>query len=255
MCHDRADSTSYQARPMMGRSIDVIILTQISPSKNQWSNARHEITLSHTRHDHNQANPLLKIGAAWATQSLRRSSLHPSKDVISPPDAAKYRTYCVSSQPCVKLSPTAPAIPVQPLFCDLNSNLVADLESTASICLSYSPVNRPVHRMDDPNASLSTDGSNEESHGGVLAGVKHHINSMTAGVSVTEIQQNITTAAGETVNDLKETVVDNVVPAAGEALQSAQASISALAGKAATESASQVEKGMFLGSVDFAWLH
>ena len=109
--------------------------------------------------------------------------------------------------------------------------------------------------MDDPNASLSTDGSSGESHGGVLAGVKHHINSTTAGVSVTEIQQNITTAAGETVNDLKETVVDNVVPAAGEALQSAQASISALAGKAATESVSQVEKGMLLGSVVFAWLH
>ena len=115
MCHDQADSTSYQARPM-GWSIDVIILTQISPCRNQWSNARLESTPSHTHHDHNQANPLLKIGTAWPTQSLRRSSLHPSKDVISPPDAAKYRTYCVSSQPCVKLSPTALAIPVQPLF-------------------------------------------------------------------------------------------------------------------------------------------
>lgn len=109
--------------------------------------------------------------------------------------------------------------------------------------------------MDDQNASLSTDGSSEKSRDGFLAGVKQHINSMTVGASVTEIQQNIKAAAGETVNGLEETVIDNVVPAASEALQSAQASISALAGKAATESESQVEKGMLLGSVDFAWLH
>lgn len=100
--------------------------------------------------------------------------------------------------------------------------------------------------MDDPKASLSTDSPSEPNGEGVLAGVKQQINSMTGGASVTEIQQNITTATGETVKSLKETVVDNVVPAAGEALQSAQASISALTGKAATESEAQVEKSKFL---------
>jgi hypothetical protein len=100
--------------------------------------------------------------------------------------------------------------------------------------------------MDDPNASLSTDSPSEPNGEGALAGVKQQINSMTGGASVTEIQQNITTATGETVKSLKETVVDNVVPVAGEALQSAQASISALAGKAATESEAEVEKSMFL---------
>lgn len=109
--------------------------------------------------------------------------------------------------------------------------------------------------MDDANTSVSTNSSSEPNSEGVLAGVKQQINSITGGASVTDIRQNTATVAGEKVNGLKETVVDNVVPAAGDALQSAQERISALAGKVTTGSESQVEKGMFLGLINFASLH
>jgi hypothetical protein len=102
--------------------------------------------------------------------------------------------------------------------------------------------------MGDSNNSLPTDPASDSNREGVLASAKQQINSMTGGASVTDIQQNFTTAAGEKAAVLKETVVENVMPAAGEALQSAQQSLQTLASKAIPESNSQGENGMFIPS-------
>lgn len=76
--------------------------------------------------------------------------------------------------------------------------------------------------------------------------MKQQIDTVTGGASITEIQQNITTVAGEKANALEETVVNDIIPAASEALQSTQESIRSLAEKATNGNNAQGEKGMFL---------
>ena len=61
---------------------------------------------------------------------------------------------------------------------------------------------------------------------GVLASVKHQIDSVTGGAPLSEIPGKVTAVAGEKAHGVKETVV----PAAGEALQKAQGQIQSLAG-------------------------
>ncbi|KAJ5389556.1 uncharacterized protein N7496_000624 [Penicillium cataractarum] len=98
--------------------------------------------------------------------------------------------------------------------------------------------------MGDSNTSLSTDSSRDSKDEGVLASVKHQLDSVTGGAAIAEIQQNIPTVAEEKVNALKETVINDVVPATGEALQSAQESIRALAEKVMTGHEAQGGKEM-----------
>ncbi|OKP00354.1 hypothetical protein PENSUB_7811 [Penicillium subrubescens] len=97
--------------------------------------------------------------------------------------------------------------------------------------------------MSDSNNSLSTDSSRDSNGDGVLTSVQQQINSITAGASATRFQQNVTALASEKITDVKEAVVDNIIPAAGEALQSAQESIYTLAGKVTTGNDLQGEKG------------
>ncbi|KAJ5891706.1 uncharacterized protein N7473_007934 [Penicillium subrubescens] len=96
--------------------------------------------------------------------------------------------------------------------------------------------------MSDSNNSLSTDSSRDSNGDGVLTSVQQQINSITAGASATRFQQNVTALASEKITDVKEAVVDNIIPAAGEALQSAQESIYTLAGKVTTGNDLQGEK-------------
>jgi hypothetical protein len=100
--------------------------------------------------------------------------------------------------------------------------------------------------MGDLNTSVSTDSPRDSKDEGILADVQAQINSVTGGASITEIQQNITTVAGEKAHAVKDTVVNDIVPAASEALQSAQESIRTLAEKATNGKDAQEEKGMFL---------
>jgi hypothetical protein len=100
--------------------------------------------------------------------------------------------------------------------------------------------------MSGSNNSVSTDNSRDSNGASVLVGVQQQINTITGGASITEIQQNVIAVASEKVTGVKEAVVENIMPPAGEALQSAQKSIYTLAGKVATGSDSQGEKGMFL---------
>jgi hypothetical protein len=100
--------------------------------------------------------------------------------------------------------------------------------------------------MSDSNHSLSTDSSRDSNGDGVLAGVQQQINSIPGGASITAFQQNATALASEKVTDVKKTVVDDIMPAAGEALQSAQETFYSLAGKVTTGNDLQRENGMFL---------
>ncbi|OOQ88400.1 hypothetical protein PEBR_13771 [Penicillium brasilianum] len=95
--------------------------------------------------------------------------------------------------------------------------------------------------MGDLNTSVSTDSPRDSKDEGILAGVQQQINSVTGGASITEIQQNITTVAGEKAHALKATVVNDIVPAASEALQSAQESIRTLTEKATNGNDAQEE--------------
>ncbi|KAF3386220.1 hypothetical protein F1880_000861 [Penicillium rolfsii] len=98
--------------------------------------------------------------------------------------------------------------------------------------------------MSGPDSSLSTDSSRDSNEGGVLASVQQQVNSIRGGESITAFQQNATTLASEKITGVKETVVDDIIPAAGEALQSAQKSIYSLAGKVTTGNDLQGEQGM-----------
>ena len=75
----------------------------------------------------------------------------------------------------------------------------------------------PLEKNNETNDTITPTEPSE----GVLAGVKQQINSITGGSSVSEIQEKVTTIAGEKINDMKETVV----PAAEEVLQNMQAQI------------------------------
>lgn len=99
--------------------------------------------------------------------------------------------------------------------------------------------------MGDSKNSLSTDSSRDSNGEGVLAGAQEQVNLIKGRASITAFQQNATALASETITGVKETVVDNIMPAAGEVLQSAQESIYSLTGKATTGTDLQEEKGMF----------
>jgi hypothetical protein len=74
--------------------------------------------------------------------------------------------------------------------------------------------------------SSNTDTNAQEQ--GVLAGVKNQIDGITRG-SATDLEGNFVAVAGDTVNGVKETVLEGV-PVAAEALQSAQDRIRSFAG-------------------------
>lgn len=98
--------------------------------------------------------------------------------------------------------------------------------------------------MTGSDNSLSTDSPRDSNREGVLAGVQQQLNSIPGGASITAFQQNATALASEKVTDVKETVVNDIMPVASEALQSAQESIYTLAGNLTTENDVQGEKGM-----------
>ncbi|KAJ5935214.1 hypothetical protein N7466_004761 [Penicillium verhagenii] len=71
----------------------------------------------------------------------------------------------------------------------------------------------------------------ESNSSGALGDVKTRLNNMTGGSSISEISSRATAVAGEKVVALKDTVMENAVPAAGEALQSLGGRIRNLAGE------------------------
>lgn len=68
-----------------------------------------------------------------------------------------------------------------------------------------------------------------------MASAKSQINSITGGASVTEAKDNVVGAAGQTLNHMKETVVEGAVPAAKASLQTAQDKLGVLVGRNAAE--------------------
>lgn len=87
---------------------------------------------------------------------------------------------------------------------------------------------------------------NPDQSEGMKAGVKGQIDSMTSGPLVTDTKNNVTAVAGETIQGVKETVLDGAVPAAAEALKGAQDRVLALAGRGNGAKSDSAEKGLFL---------
>lgn len=87
---------------------------------------------------------------------------------------------------------------------------------------------------------------NPDQSEGMMASVKGQIDSMTSGPLVTDTKNKATAVAGETINGVKETVLDGAVPAAAEALQGAQDRVLALAGRGNEAKSDSAEQGLFL---------
>ncbi|KAJ5788322.1 hypothetical protein N7457_003312 [Penicillium paradoxum] len=84
----------------------------------------------------------------------------------------------------------------------------------------------------------------DEGQEGVLAGIKHQLDSMTAGSSLSEIGNSVGSVVQEKAGAVKEIIMDSAVPAAQGALHTVQDQISALSGgaKGAEET---VSEGLF----------
>ncbi|KAJ5273442.1 hypothetical protein N7478_008567 [Penicillium angulare] len=133
--------------------------------------------------------------------------------------ASPKSNFCASSpQPCVKLSPTTPAPKslIKTLLSSIIFNALRLKSHKYHVMGSSDPAFNQPPQQSDSDATLV---NSEPSEGGVVAGVKSQINSMTGGKSVAELQDQAVGIAKENAVAVKETVMDSAVPAAGEALQ------------------------------------
>lgn len=104
----------------------------------------------------------------------------------------------------------------------------------------------------EPSRTEAAEHSESQS-GGILGAAKGQIDSLTGGVSVAEMKDNVAGAAGEKVTRVKETVLDDAVPAATGALQSAQDKIRSLAGGHDSEQGTWYSE-YALWDIDLIWL-
>lgn len=101
--------------------------------------------------------------------------------------------------------------------------------SVGNRMMSASPSDSVDYPHQEQNQSEAAARSSDQSEG-VQTSAKQQLDSITGGVSVTDIKNNVTSVAGEKINGAKETVLGGAVPAAAEALQSAQGKIRSVIG-------------------------
>lgn len=97
------------------------------------------------------------------------------------------------------------------------------MTSSSSDFASANPVRNEPSPTDAPARS-----SNQSE--GILAGAKQETSSLAGGTSATEIKDNVASVAGKKMTGVKQTVVDDAMPAAAGALQTAQDKIRGLTG-------------------------
>lgn len=97
------------------------------------------------------------------------------------------------------------------------------MTSSSSDFASANPVRNEPGPPDDP-------ANNSSQSEGILAGAKQQVNSLAGATPATEIKDNVVGAAGEKMTGVKQTVVNDTVPAVTGALQTAQNKIRDLTG-------------------------
>lgn len=105
---------------------------------------------------------------------------------------------------------------------------------------SDSAINNPPHQCDSDDTLVNPD----PAEGGIIAGVKNQLNSMTGGKSIAELQDQAAVIAGEKATAVKETVMDSAIPAAGEALQNVGNKVRKLAGADYETAKETLENGL-----------